>query len=140
MLTNNEILQYLSDIESDSIERTVSVTNTDKFCEAICAFSNDISGSRCTGYLFIGANDDGSLSGLRASDELLRSLAGIRSDGNILPQPALTVYKTSFDAGDVVVLEVQPSVFPPVRYKAKIWIRVGPRKATANENGRTFAY
>jgi ATP-dependent DNA helicase RecG len=31
------------------------------------------------------------------------------------------------------VIEVQPSPFPPVRYKGKTWIRVGPRKAVANE-------
>jgi len=85
MLTPNEILQYLSDIESDKIERTISVTNTDKFCEAICAFSNDISGNRSTGYLFIGVYDDGSLSGLKASDILLRNLAAIRSEGSNAP-------------------------------------------------------
>ncbi len=133
MLTAQQILHYLSDIESDRIERTISVSNTDKFCEAICAFSNDMRNSGSAAYLFIGAKDDGTLSGLQATDELLRTLAGIRSEGNILPQPALSVYKQSFTDGDIIVLEVQPSNFPPVRYKGKIWIRVGPRKAIANE-------
>src|SRR5690606_17955549 len=35
---------------------------------------------------------------------------------------------------DVLVIEVTPSRFPPVRYKGKIWIRVGARKAVANES------
>ena len=133
MLTTNQISKYLNDIESERIERTISTQNTDKFCEAICAFANDIGNSGIPGYLFLGANNDGALSGLKASDELLRNLAGIRSDGNILPQPALTVYKINLTEGDVVVLEVQPSNFPPVRYKGKAWIRIGPRKAIANE-------
>ena len=100
---------------------------------AICAFSNDISNSNRNGYLLIGAYDDGSLSGLKANDRLLQSLGGLRSDGNILPQPIMSISVTSFDDGDIIVLEIQPSPFPPVRYKGKTWIRVGPRKAVANE-------
>jgi ATP-dependent DNA helicase RecG len=33
----------------------------------------------------------------------------------------------------VVVLEVKPSDFPPVRYKGRVWIRIGSRKAITNE-------
>ena len=73
MLTPNQILEYLSGIESDKVERTISVSNTDKFCEAICAFSNDIGNSKSAGCLFIGAKDDGTLSGLKATDELRRN-------------------------------------------------------------------
>jgi len=78
-------------------------------------------------------HDNGIPLGLKASDRLLQSLGGLRSDGNILPQPVLSVSVFSFDTGDVIVLEIQPSPFPPVRYKGKTWIRVGPRKAVANE-------
>lgn len=39
----------------------------------------------------------------------------------------------SFNEGDVIVIEVQPSPFPPVRYRGRTWIRVGARKAIANE-------
>lgn len=34
---------------------------------------------------------------------------------------------------DVLVAEVQPSEFPPVRYRGRVWVRVGPRKSTATE-------
>ena len=44
MITREEILQMLSDIEGYNIERTVSTDNMDKFCQAICAFSNESSG------------------------------------------------------------------------------------------------
>lgn len=133
MLTEQEIKELLNDIENERVERTISTTNTDKFAQAICAFANDITDRKLPGYLFIGTNDNGSLSGLKVTDELLRNLAGLRSDGNILPQPALMVYKYSFPEGDLAVVEVQPSKLTPVRYKGTIWIRVGARIACANE-------
>ena len=123
----------LSDTESYNIERTESTGNMDKFCQAICAFSNDMSGSGKNGYLIIGAKDNGELSGLQVDDKLLLQIANIRTDGNILPQPVMTVEKFHFDEGDVLVAEVQPSEFPPVRYRGRVWVRVGPRKSTATE-------
>ena len=103
MITKKELLQMLSNSESYNIERTESTVNTDKFCQAICAFSNDISGSAKNGYLIIGAKDNGELSGLQVDDKLLLQIANIRTDGNILPQPIMTVEKFSFDQGDVLV-------------------------------------
>lgn len=133
MITIEEVKALLINIESDRVERTSSTTNSDKFSQAICAFSNDLPGSGMPGYLIIGANDDGSLSGLTVSDELMLNIASMRSDGNILPQPAMTVEKYHFEGGNLLVVEVQPSDFPPVRYRGRIWIRVGSRKSFANE-------
>lgn len=133
MLTESRLLELLADLETDRVERTESVSNTDKFCEAVCAFANDLPGHRQPGYLMIGVKDNGSLSGLSVSDELLRNLGGIRSDGHVLPQPALTVTKYLLPAGEIAVVEVQPSDLPPVRFKGRVYIRVGPRKAIANE-------
>lgn len=133
MVTKKELLQMLSDTESYNIERTESTGNMDKFCQAICAFSNDMSGSGKNGYLIIGAKDNGELSGLQVDDKLLLQIANIRTDGNILPQPIMTVEKFSFGEGDVLVAEVQPSEFPPVRYRGRVWVRIGPRKSTATE-------
>ena len=62
-----------------------------------------------------------------------RRLAALRSDGNILPQPVLVAQKMTLPGGEVAVVEIQPSDLPPVRYKGRIWIRVGPRRASANE-------
>lgn len=133
MLNQKELQSLLADIESDRIERTTSTNNTDKFAQAICAFANDYPNHRQPGYLIIGANDDGSLAGTSITDELLRNLAAIRSDGNVLPQPAMSVNKVSLPDGDVALVEVQPSTVPPVRYKGKVYIRIGPRKGVANE-------
>ena len=133
MLSKTDIQHLLNDIENERVERTITTTNTEKFAQAVCAFSNDIRNSKKPGYLFIGAYDNGKPSGLEVTDEMLRDLAGLRSDGNILPPPALMVYKESFPEGDIAIVEVQPSKMPPVRYKGKTWIRIGARKAVANE-------
>ena len=133
MLTQSQLQYILSNTESAHIERTIATDNMDKFCQAICAFSNDISGSGKNGYLIIGVHDNGKLSGLKVDDKLLLKISNIRTDGNILPQPVMTVEKFSFDDGDVLVTEVQPSEFPPVRYRGRIWVRVGPRKSIATE-------
>ena len=76
-----------------NIERTESTVNTDKFCQAICAFSNDISGSAKNGYLIISTKDNGELSGLQVDDKLLLQIASIRTDGSIL---LLTYYDEEF--------------------------------------------
>jgi ATP-dependent DNA helicase RecG len=133
MLTEASLLSLLSDLESDRVERTVSVSDSDKFCQAICAFANDLPNHRQPGYLLIGVQDNGDLSGLQVSDQLLQNLGAIRSDGNVLPSPVLTVQKFSLAGGEVAVVEVLPSDMPPVRYKGRVYIRVGPRKAVANE-------
>jgi ATP-dependent DNA helicase RecG len=133
MLNEDQLKALLADLESDTSECTESTTNTDKFGQAICAFANDLPNHRQPGYLLIGVKDDGALEGIKVTDDLLKNLAGIRSDGNILPQPMTSVAKFSLPGGDVAVVEVHPSDLPPVRYKGRVYIRIGPRKAIANE-------
>lgn len=133
MLTEAQLIALLSDLESDRVERTISTADTDKFCQAICAFANDLPNHRQPGYLLIGVKDDGSLSGSSVTDRLLQNLGAIRSDGNVLPQPVMSVARFRLQGGDVAVVEVLPSDMPPVRYKGTIWVRTGPRKGTAHE-------
>ena len=132
MLSESELRKELTNLESDRIERTVSYKE-DKIAPAVCAFSNDFPNHKQTGYIFIGVNDDGSIAGMSIDDKILQGLGGVRSDGNILPQPAITISYFHFSQGDVAIIEVFPSPHPPVRYKGKVWIRVGPRRAIANE-------
>lgn len=135
MAIDKKIIQeLLNDIESDRAERTRSVNNTDKFGQAICAFANDLPNNKKPGYLIIGPDDKtGKLVGVPITEELLKNLSGIRTDGNIQPQPSMIVEKVELDEGPVAVVEVQPSPFPPIRYKGHIWVRIGPRKGVANE-------
>ena len=134
MMTIDEIRALLNDLESDRVERTISTTNTDKFGQAICAFANDLPDHRMPGYLFLGVDDDGNVKGVNVTDELLKNVAAIRTDGNIQPQPSMTVEKVPMPEGDIVMVRVESAIFPPVRYKGRIWIRIGPRKGVANED------
>ena len=132
-MEKENIRALFNDLESDRVERTISTTNTDKFGQAICAFANDLSDHRQPGFLFLGVKDDGMVQGLDVTDELLKNLSAIRTDGNIQPQPSMTVEKITFEEGNIVMIKVQPAAFPPVKYKGRIWVRVGPRKGVANE-------
>ena len=130
-MTKNEIYKLLNSTETSRIERTVSTSDMDKFQEAICAFSNDMSNSRQNGYLIIGAKDNGELSGLKVDDNLFKKISGIRSDGNILPLPMMTCERYELEGGDLLIVEVQPSFSTPVRYRGRTFIRIGPRRDIA---------
>jgi len=62
-MTAEAITQLITSGENARIERTISVNNTDKFSEAVCAFANDLPNHKQPGYLLIGVKDDGTLSG-----------------------------------------------------------------------------
>ena len=138
MITKDELQELFASTETYRIERTVSTTDKDKFGEAVCAFANDMPDSGKPGYLLVGVRNDGSLNGLKASDELLQKFAALRSDGNILPIPSIAVDSFSFPDGDVIVVEVQPSDQPPVRYRGRTWIRIGPRRDIASPAEETM--
>jgi len=134
VLTNDQILDLLRDTEADNVERTISTKDTNKFCEAICAFSNDVSGHGQSGYLIVGADDrTGNIIGTDITDQLLQNLASHRDSGQIVPLPSLTVRKVTFPEGNIAIVEVQPSDMPPVRYRGRVWVRVGPRRGIASE-------
>ena len=59
MITKDEIQELLHSTETYRVERTTSTGDMDKFQEAICAFANDLPGSRKKGYLIPRAYDDG---------------------------------------------------------------------------------
>ncbi|MCR5752676.1 MAG: winged helix-turn-helix transcriptional regulator [Kiritimatiellae bacterium] len=96
MITNDKLQELFASAETYRIERTVSTTDKDKFGEAVCAFANDMPDSGKPGYLLIGVRNDGTLNGLKATDELLQKFAALRSDGNILPIPSIAVESLCF--------------------------------------------
>ena len=132
--TDEQLTAFLDDLESDLVERKESWKGDapEKGRQAVCAFANDLPDHRQPGVLFVGAKDDGTPSYLTITDELLRTLSDIRTDGNILPPPSITVEKRILKDTEVAVVTVQPSDSPPVKYKGRIWIRVGPRRAVAS--------
>lgn len=131
MLSVEEVKLMMRDLESDRIERTTSFRE-DKLGPAACAFSNDFPNHKRPGYILIGVNDDGSVSKMTIKDEDLQKIGNIKSNGNVLPQPVIVVSQVyTIDGGDVVVVEVQPSPYPPVRFNGRCWIRIGPRRSNA---------
>ncbi len=131
MLTEDKLEALLADMESDLIERTISVRE-DKLGPAVCALANDFPNHKQPGYILLGVNDDGALAGMTWTDEELQKVGNVKTNGNVLPQPSLVVSPVfRFPAGEVVVVEVKPSLYPPVRYDGRCWIRIGPRKGKA---------
>lgn len=133
MISKEELNILLSGMETDRVEKTISKTDSNKFGETICSFSNDMAAKGLPGYLIVGANDDGSIAGIDIDEQIMQTLLNYRTDGRIIPPPTMIVEKISFDEGDLAVVEVQPSQVPPVRFKGKVCIRIGPRKGVANE-------
>lgn len=132
-MTEQELLSLIAHHEADRIEFTVSTGDTDKFSEAVCAFSNDLPNHGLPGYLVIGIDNAGRFAGTKITDELLRDLGGLRDNGNIQPLPSLNVEKVVTSMGDAAVVTVLPSLLPPVRYKGRVCIRTGPRRGYATE-------
>ena len=131
-MQEEEIRLLIADLESDRIERTISFRE-DKLGPAVCALSNDFPNSKKSGYILLGVKDDGKVAGINIGDEELKKIGGVKTNGNVLPQPSIIVSEVfHIDGGDVVAVEVKPSLYPPVRYEGRCWIRVGPRRAIAN--------
>ncbi|MDB9496874.1 ATP-binding protein [Spirulina major CS-329] len=130
-MDDQELIALLNDLESDRVERKASPSDSKKIRQAICAFANDLPNHQKPGILFIGVNDDGTCAHLSITDDLLLSLANLRSDGKILPFPALQVNKRGLNHCELAVVIVEPSDAPPVRFDGRTWVRVGPRRASA---------
>ncbi len=130
-MDDDELEGLLRNLESDLVERKASLSDPDRIREAICAYANDFPDHRKPGVIFIGANDDGSCSGLEITDELLLKLSNMRDDGAIQPFPSMIVEKRELNGCQMAVLIVKPYRAPTIRFKGVTWIRVGPRRSRA---------
>ena len=112
--TQHELEAMLADLESDLVERKESLRgdNPRKIRQAVCAFANDLPDHQRPGVVFVGADDAGAPVGLEITDELLLQLADVKTDGNIVPPPTLTVDKRVLLGGPVAVVTVMPSDTP----------------------------
>ena len=125
----------MADLESDFVERKESAADGRRIRRNICALANDLPGNRRPGVVLVGVRDDGACASLPIDDELLVRLSNIHGEGDILPLPSMTVQKRRLNECDVVVVTVEPSADPPVRYRGRVWVRVGPsvREASAED-------
>lgn len=83
----SDLAAMMADLEFDLVERRESLkcNSRTKIREAACAFVNDLPGHRRPGVDFVG--------GLRITDEFLRALSDVRTDGIIVPPPSITLAK-----------------------------------------------
>ena len=136
-LGNEDLIRLLNEGESDRVEckESLSGNAATKIREAICAFANDLPGYGKPGVVFVGVRNDRTVAGVTVTDELLRQLADMKTDGNIVPPPSIVVERHSLCGNDVAVVTVQPSDSPPVRCRGRVQVRIGPRRgiATAQE-------
>ena len=135
-LTDAELLALIQDLESDRVERkqTWKGEAPEKGRQAVCAFANDLPNHGAPGVLFVGIQDDGAPMGPEfvVTDDLLKTLADIKTDGKITPPPTLTVGKRDLLGREVAVVTVWPADAPPVRLDGRLWIRTGPRRGQAS--------
>jgi ATP-dependent DNA helicase RecG len=132
--TDAQLEAMLADAESQLVERKRSAADGQGIRRNLCAFANDLPGHLHGGVIFVGVEDDGTPNGLSIDDRLLQVLSQMRSDGNILPPPTLSIEKRRLRGHDVAVLLVPPSQSPPVRYKGRVYVKVGPTTRVATED------
>ena len=137
-LDERELDRLRANLESDRVERKESAADTNRLRRTICALANDLPGHGLPGVVFIGVEDDGSCADITVDDRLLTKLAGMKDDGTIIPIPSLVVQKHVLSGCEVASIVVEPSRSPPVRYRGRVWVRVGPtvRTATPEEEQR----
>ena len=121
--TDTELAALLASSESDLVERKRSASDSNAIHRNICAFANDLPARGKPGVLFVGVEDDGTCSGIDVTDELLRKLAQMRSDGTIQPFPTMTVDQKTVDGCEMAVVQVMPATNPPLRYQGRAWIK-----------------
>jgi ATP-dependent DNA helicase RecG len=134
----HQLDQLSLELESDRVERKRSASDRSALRKNICALANDLPGHGLPGVLFIGIENDGGCANATIDDELLTQLAGMKDDGNIIPIPSLVVQKHVLSGCEVAAIVIEPSQNPPVQYRGRVWVRVGPtvRLATPEEEQR----
>jgi ATP-dependent DNA helicase RecG len=131
MISEEELMALVSNPETDRVERKERATDLDRIRQAICAYANDLPNHAAAGVIIVGMRDDGTCAHTQIDDRILTTLAGLRSDGKILPFPMMQIDVKTIDGCRIALIIVEPSDNPPVRVDGRVWIRVGPRRAQA---------
>lgn len=133
-LSDEDLARLLADDETDRVEKKERLAGdaATTIRQAICALANDLPGHNAPGVIVVGMKNDGRPAGTPVDDKLLLDLAAMRDDGAILPRPTMVVQKRTIQGNEYAVIFITPSDAPPVRFKGRIWIRVGPRRAVAS--------
>lgn len=133
-ISDDDIETLLSALESDRVERKRAWAGDapEKARQAVCAFANDLPNHGQPGIVAIGVSDDCTVTNITITDQLLQTLADMKTDGKIVPPPTLTVEQRMFRGSPIAVVTVWPADSPPVRYEGRMWIRIGLRRGLAS--------
>ena len=125
-------IELLARNEDSRHQFKANVTNETSLASEIVAFSNTQGGK-----LIIGANDDGSTSGLTREDmERLSNLVSNAASQQVKPPINPVTENLALDGDLVMVVHVSEGISKPYMDKnGAIWVKSGPdkRKATSRE-------
>lgn len=127
-----EIMQVLAQGEDSYNQFKKDITNIDALAQDIIAFSNTLGGS-----LFIGVDDDGTVTGLSADDvRRLNQLLSNAASQNVKPAVNPLSEIAMIDDRRIMIIDVAKGVNKPYQDKnGVIWVKNGAdkRKATSRE-------
>ena len=130
--TEQELIELSKKQENAFIEKTESL-NIQKIARTICAFSNNLSHQKSPSVIFIGIKDNGKYTHLTVTDEMQLQVSNIRGNGNLQPLPTINIQILRIKQYEILVVQVQPAMNPPMRYNSTCWVRIGSSVQKASE-------
>ena len=109
--TDEDLLKIIETGESDAVEfkESLSGSASERIREAICAFANDLPDHRKSGLVLVGVKEDTTIGTTPITERLLLQLVDMKTDGNIVPPPSLTVEKRVLQGDSTHYLKVGAS-------------------------------
>ena len=130
--TEQELIELSKEQENAFIEKTESL-DTHKIARTICAFSNNLSHQQKPSVIFIGIKDSGQYTNLTVTDEMQLKISHIRGNGNLQPLPVINIQILRIKKYEILAVQVQPAMNPPMRYNGTCWVRIGSSVQKASE-------
>jgi len=127
-----EILQILAQGEDSRNQFKKDLNNPDSLAQELIAFSNTLGGN-----IFVGVDDDGSISGLSSDDiQRINQLLSNVASQNVKPAINPLTEIVTLEQGRILIIDVVKGINKPYQDKnGTIWVKSGAdkRKATARE-------
>ncbi len=127
-----ELLQIMARGEDSQNQFKKNITNSDSLAAEIIAFSNGLGGK-----IFIGVDDDGTVSGLSSEDiQRVNQLISNTASQHVIPAVNPISHNVLIEDKLVLILEVSKGINKPYQDKNGVfWVKSGAdkRKATSRE-------
>jgi len=117
---HDELMQLIVDGGSEAVEFKKSAGMMREAVETICAFANHHGG-----YLIVGIDDDGSVTGQHVSDDTLKNVAN-EIKLNTEPRLYPSIEKVKLSGKDCILVTIEESPLKPHLAYGRPFLRVGP--------------